>query len=154
MELHALIVNDLYYHLQGELEGRKIPPGSFQRVSEHLIKLEIDSILQTVKHFRLKELHPLCEDKYIYDTKALKTELGIDWWPHSDDKGLTAAAEKTLEILSRANRASCLADFQLNALKAWMTMLALSMFDKKVVSSFMLESYHTYPKQFLCLLCF
>ena len=32
MELHALIVNDLYYHLQGELEGRKIPPGSFQRV--------------------------------------------------------------------------------------------------------------------------
>ena len=114
----------------------------------------MDSILQTVKHFHLKELHPLCEDKYIYDTKALKIELGIDWWPHSDDKGLTAIAEKTLEILSRANRASCLAYFQLNALKAWMIVLDLSMFDKKVVISFMLEIDHTYPKQFLCLLCF
>lgn len=132
MELHALIVNDLYYHLQGELEGRKIPPGSFQRISEHLIKLEIDAILQSVKHFRLKELHPLCEDNYIYDTKALEKELGIEWWPYSDDKAFTAAAEKTLEILSCANRASCLADLQLNALKAWMTVLALSMFDKKV----------------------
>lgn len=131
MELHALIVNDLYYHLQGELEGRKIPPGSFQRVSEYLIKLEIDSIFQTDKHLRLKELHPLCEDKYIYDTKALETELGIEWWSHSDEKGFTTAAEKTLEILSRANKASCLADLQLNALKAWMTVLALSIFDKK-----------------------
>ena len=111
MELHAFIVNDLYYHLQGELEGRKIPPLSFQRVSEHLIKLEIDSILQTIKHFRLKEFHPLCEDNCIYDTKALKTELGIDWWPHSDDKGLTIAVEKTLEILSRANRALVLQIF-------------------------------------------
>ena len=109
--------------------------------------------MQTVKHFCLKELHPLCEDKYIYDTKALKIELGIDWWPHSDDKGLTAAAEKTLEILSRANRASSLADFQLNALKAWMTVLYLSMFDKKLISSFMFEIYHTHPKQFMCLLC-
>lgn len=136
MELHALIVNDLYYHLQGELEGRKIPPGSFQRVSEYLIKLEIDSILQTDKQFRLKELHLLCEDKYIYDTKALETELGIEWWPHSDDKGFTAAAEKTLEILSRANKVSCLADLQLNALKAWMTVLALSIFDKKVGTEF------------------
>ena len=80
--------------------------------------------------------------------------MGIDWWPHLDDKGLTAAAEKTQEILSRANRASCLAYFQLNALKAWMTVLALSMFEKKKLSSFMLESYHTYPKQCMCLLCF
>jgi hypothetical protein len=46
----------------------------------------MDSILQSDKHFCLKKLHPLCEDKYICDTKALETKLGIECRPLLDEK--------------------------------------------------------------------
>eukprot|EP01018_Ginkgo_biloba_P018782 Gb_15236 [translate_table: standard] len=131
-ELHALIINDLYYHLQGEIEGRQIPPGSFQRISDHLITLEIDTLLQTRKHVRSNELHPLYDDKFIYDTESIGEDLGIEWWSQSGDKAFTAGIEKALQLMTRANRASCLADSQLSALKSWTTLLALSIFNKKI----------------------
>ncbi|KAH9325907.1 hypothetical protein KI387_006085, partial [Taxus chinensis] len=130
--LNSLIVSDLYYHLQGELEGRQIPPGSFQKISNYLIKLKIDSILQSSIRVRSKDLHPLYDDNYIYDTESLEAELGIEWWSLSDEKGFFIAAEKTLRILKHANRAICLADSQLNALNSWMNLLTLSIFDKQI----------------------
>ncbi|XP_059074406.1 uncharacterized protein LOC131045463 isoform X2 [Cryptomeria japonica] len=128
--LHALIVNDLYYHLQGELEGRQIPPGSFQKVSDYLVKLNLDSILQSSVHVRSQDLHPLYGDDYIYDTKSLEAELGMEWWSDSDEKGSIVAAQKMLQVLKHANVAFSLADSQKNALKAWMTLLTLTIFDK------------------------
>lgn len=134
--LHTLIVNDLYYHLQGELEGRQIPPGSFQKVSDYLIKLKLDSILQSSTRVRSQDLHPLYGGDYIYDTKSLEAELGMEWWPSSDEKSSIVAAHKILQALNHANIAFCLADAQKNALKAWMTLLTLTIFDTITVSSF------------------
>ncbi|XP_062085681.1 uncharacterized protein LOC133791781 [Humulus lupulus] len=46
-ELNNLILSDLYYHLEGELEGRKIRIGPFKELSEYLVDSKVMHNSQT-----------------------------------------------------------------------------------------------------------
>ncbi|BBM99100.1 nuclear pore complex protein Nup188 [Marchantia polymorpha subsp. ruderalis] len=130
--LQVMLVNDLFHHLQGELDGgRPIPSGSFQHVADFLVSNEVDLLLQPTVSTKLPDLHPCYGDTFIYDTVALEAELGLEWWATADFGVVTAyVAESTSKWLQSSNAMACLGDSQLSALKSWTTLLSVTVFNK------------------------
>ncbi|KAJ4826105.1 hypothetical protein Tsubulata_010953 [Turnera subulata] len=121
-ELKDLIVNDLYYHLQGELEGRKIGPGPFKELSQYL--LEMDS-LQSYRYKYSGELCTISKDVLLYDLKCIQSDLGLDTWDYNDWKMSKPIAKTMLDCMEQANSMALLENSKLSALKALIGVLAM-----------------------------
>ncbi|XP_068639968.1 uncharacterized protein [Aristolochia californica] len=99
-DLNALIVSDLFYHLQGELDGREISPGPFKELSLYLLQLDI---------FRIKECKSDVDfsladnNAIVFDTKHLEEHLGLDYWGHSRWEASKEIAERMLMEMNHAN---------------------------------------------------
>jgi hypothetical protein len=134
-----MLLSDLYQHLLGELEGgRQVPSGSFQEVATYLLNKEMDILLdQNKKPSSLGDgFHPSYGNGFVYDTDELERELGMDWWPNTVFTSLPAATvESAVHSMQQANAMASLGHAQLSSLRAWSTLLTVSIFNKQGVSA-------------------
>jgi nuclear pore complex protein Nup188 len=80
--------------------------------------------------------HPSYGNGFVYDTDELERELGIDWWPHTVFTSLPAATvESAVHSMQQANAMVSLGHAQLSSLRAWSTLLTVSIFNKQGVSA-------------------
>ncbi|XP_059647512.1 uncharacterized protein LOC132293878 [Cornus florida] len=121
-ELNRLILSDLYYHLQGELEGREIDPGPFKELSQYLIDY---NFLQTYQCKYEGDLFAHAKDVYLFDSTRLQEDLGLDVWDYSGWKASKEVAETMLLWLHDVNSTVLLASSKLSALKALTTILSV-----------------------------
>ncbi|KAF8406575.1 hypothetical protein HHK36_008663 [Tetracentron sinense] len=121
-ELKTLILNDLYYHLQGELEGRKINPGPFKELSQYLLE---SNFLQTDQNECHADLSPPANDVFLFDLVRLRADLGLEFWDQSQWKTSKAVAERMLLYMQEENSMAFLASSKLSTLKALTTILSV-----------------------------
>ncbi|XP_057475806.1 uncharacterized protein LOC130763817 [Actinidia eriantha] len=120
-ELHNLILSDLYYHLRGELEGRKINPGPFKELSQYLLE---SKFLQTYQHKHDGDLFAHAKDVYLFDSSRFRADLGFDLWDYSEWKASKPISETMLLCLQNVNSMVLLASSKLSALKSLITILS------------------------------
>ncbi|KAK8501758.1 hypothetical protein V6N12_072895 [Hibiscus sabdariffa] len=121
-ELKALILSDLYYHLQGELEGRKMSAGPFKELSQFLIESKV------VKIYENKcSVDPFsnADDVHVFDLGRIKADLGLDMWDYSEWKTSKAIAETMLCCMQEANSMVLIGNSKLSSLKALITVLTV-----------------------------
>lgn len=135
-QLQVLLMSDLYHHLQGEIVGgRPLPTGPFQQIAAFLFTKEAELVGSIGKAPILEGIHPAYGNGYLYDTKALEAELGLEWWPQTESAVLpSSVVERTLSFLQRVNAMTSLGHSQLSALRAWSAVVTMSIFDKHGVS--------------------
>eukprot|EP00268_Persea_americana_P036026 TRINITY_DN35516_c0_g1_i1.p1 TRINITY_DN35516_c0_g1~~TRINITY_DN35516_c0_g1_i1.p1 ORF type:complete len:2020 (+),score=353.46 TRINITY_DN35516_c0_g1_i1:707-6061(+) len=121
-ELNALVLSDLYFHLQGELEGREMTPGPFRELSQFLLHLEI---FQTSEQKNVMDFSHPSNVVYLFDPVRVKEDLGLDFWDHSGWKSSKAIGERMLLHMQDANLMAFLADSKHSALKALTSFLSL-----------------------------
>ncbi|XP_042495006.1 uncharacterized protein LOC122074223 [Macadamia integrifolia] len=120
-ELTTLILSDLYYHLEGELEGRKINPGPFRELSLYLI----ESKLFQSNEQKYKWNFSLCtRDRCFFDPVQLRVDMGLEFWDYSEWKASKPIAEMVLLCMQDANSMIFFARSKLSALKALTMMLS------------------------------
>ncbi|GLT69630.1 hypothetical protein SLA2020_417670 [Shorea laevis] len=121
-ELNTLILSDLYYHLQGEFEGRKICPGPFKELYQYLVELKL---LQTYQLKYEDDLFATSKAVYLFDLVRLRADMGLDMWDFSEWKASKAIAETMLRCMQDANSMVLLASSKHSALKALITVLTV-----------------------------
>lgn len=99
-ELTSLLLNDLYYHLHGELEGRQIHVGAFQEISDFLLELET---FQSKACKDETDKWPPGHNINMFDVAQLREDLGIELWDHSNWGASKEIAEKMLLHMHEAN---------------------------------------------------
>lgn len=130
-ELNNLVLSDLYYHLQGELEGRKISTGPFKELSQYLVE---SRVLQAYHKYD-SDPFVTVKDLYLFDLVRVQAELGLDLWNHSKWKTSKAVVERMLQYMLDANSMVLLASSKLSALKALTTFLIIFENDVSSLSS-------------------
>jgi nuclear pore complex protein Nup188 len=121
-ELYHLVINDLYYHIHGELEGRRITSGSFEELLSFLLEFKV------FEHNPLKKLQtpqPAASYNLLFDVQHIRDELGVEYWNHSDWKTSKEVAEKMLHIMHKANLIKYFADAKLSTLRSMLTFLSV-----------------------------
>jgi len=121
-ELNTLILSDLYYHLQGEFEGRKICPGPFKELYQYLVELKL---LQTYQLKYEDDLFATSKAVYLFDLVRLRADMGLDMWDFSEWKASKAIAETMLRCMQDTNSMVLLASSKHSALKALITVLTI-----------------------------
>lgn len=121
-ELKGLILNDLYHHLQGELEGRKIGPGPFKELCQYLVQ---SNCLLSYQHKYGGDHYGNAKDIHLYDLMRIRSDLGLNMWDYTDWKDSKAIAQTMLECFQDANSMVLLASSKLSALKALLTALTM-----------------------------
>ncbi|XP_068319401.1 uncharacterized protein [Pyrus communis] len=121
-EPNYLILSDLYYHLQGELEGREISAGPFKELSQFLIE---SNVFQTYQHKDDGDLFVTVRETYLFDLKRVRADLGLDLWDYSKWKESKATAETMLHHMKAANSMVLLTSSKLSALKALKSVLTV-----------------------------
>ncbi|XP_011046730.1 PREDICTED: uncharacterized protein LOC105141252 isoform X1 [Populus euphratica] len=121
-ELKGLILNDLYHHLQGELEGRKIGPGPFKELCQYLVE---SNCLLSYQHKYGGNHYGNTKDTHLYDLMRIRSDLGLNMWDYTDWKDSKAIAQTMLECFQDANSMVLLASSKLSALKALLTALTM-----------------------------
>ncbi|KAL5561138.1 hypothetical protein UlMin_030885 [Ulmus minor] len=121
-ELNNLILSDLYYHLQGELEGRKISAGPFKELSQYLLE---SKLLQGHHHKYDGDLFVIGKDVYLFDPQHVQAELGLELWDYSKWKTSKSIVERMLGHMMDANLMMLLRKSKLVALKAFVTLLTI-----------------------------
>ena len=119
-ELKKLILSDLFYHLQGELEGRKIGIGPFKELSQYLVE---SNLLGTYQHQFNEDA--CVKNVYLFDLKRLRADLKLDVWDCSDWRTSKETAETMLSFLQDANSIMLLSSSRLSALKGLIAVLAV-----------------------------
>ncbi|OIV99597.1 hypothetical protein TanjilG_17407 [Lupinus angustifolius] len=119
-ELMKLILSDLYYHLQGEVEGRKIGSGPFKELCQYLVE---SSFLGTYQH-QLNE-ESFAKNVYLFDLIRLREDLKFDVWDCSDWRASKEIAETMLHFLQDANSVMLLSSSKLSALKGLIAVLTV-----------------------------
>ncbi|KAK4786245.1 hypothetical protein SAY86_002934 [Trapa natans] len=122
-ELENLVLNDLYYHLKGEFEGRKIEPGPFQELFLFLVRSNAWQIYYG-QNYEIKFLESL-KDINLFDTVKIRANMRLDLWDYSNWKASKVIAETMLEYLDKTN---CMVKFsasKLFALRALTTLFAV-----------------------------
>lgn len=114
-----MVINDLYYHIQGELEGRETTPGPFQELFSFLLDLGAFQIREQ------KEDQNILDDFCMFDISHIRRELGIELWDYSDWKASKEVAEKMLHHMHKANLMISLANSKLFGLKALIKALSV-----------------------------
>lgn len=121
-KLKKLILNDLYYHLQGELEGRKVGIGPFKELSQYLVE---SNILGTYQHQFNDDFPTTTKNVYFFDLLRLQADIGLDVWDCSEWKASKEIAETMLHWLQDANSVMLLSSSKLSALKALIAVLTV-----------------------------
>uniref|UniRef100_A0A0A0LM91 Uncharacterized protein n=2 Tax=Cucumis sativus TaxID=3659 RepID=A0A0A0LM91_CUCSA len=121
-ELNNLILSDLYYHLQGELEGRSIGSGAFRELSLYLIDSEIF-------HFHKQnyedDIFVAIKDAHLFDLVHIQADLGLDLWDYSEWKESKSIAARMLSCMEDVNSMILVTRSKLTALRALITILTL-----------------------------
>ncbi|CAL1353161.1 unnamed protein product [Linum trigynum] len=99
-KLKILILDDLYYHLQGELEGRIIEHGAFKELTQYLVQ---SNSFESYKREYDNGHLPSTKEVYLYDLKCLKKDLGLDLWDYTSWKASKAIAENMLDYMQEVN---------------------------------------------------
>ncbi|XP_048491889.1 uncharacterized protein LOC104903976 isoform X2 [Beta vulgaris subsp. vulgaris] len=125
IQIKNLVLNDLYYHLQGELEGRNIEQGPFKELSQFLLG---SNLLQA---YQKKSVHALlgAKNAEVFDVLRLQHDIGFDIWEYSEWKASKQIVETTLPYLRHANSMLLILGSRLPALRALITLLNLNMGD-------------------------
>ncbi|CAN6299788.1 unnamed protein product [Urochloa humidicola] len=120
-ELNNLIINDLYYHIHGELDGRQISSGPFQELLSFLLEFKL------FEHDPLEQLQtcPMANANSLFNIERIHDELGVDLWINSDSKDSKEIAEKMLDTMHKANLMKCYADAKLSTLRSFLTFLSV-----------------------------
>ncbi|XP_004983372.1 uncharacterized protein LOC101761606 isoform X2 [Setaria italica] len=121
-ELNNLIINDLYHHIRGELEGRQISSGPFQELLSFLLEFKL------FEHDPLEQLQntcPVANANFLFNVEHIHDELGVDLWISSDRKSSKEVAEEMLDIMHKSNLMKCYADAKLSTLKSFLTFLSV-----------------------------
>eukprot|EP00850_Spirogloea_muscicola_P019151 SM000184S03784 [mRNA] locus=s184:201673:213965:- [translate_table: standard] len=96
-DLQALVANDLYQHLAGEVEdGRDVPAGSFRRLLELVVSMQPEELLRVgapALNNGLDAGSPC---------SLLKRALGMEWWPNSLQRQHTEAALRCFGLATTA----------------------------------------------------
>ena len=144
-ELQILVMNDLYFHLQGELEaGRHIPAGAFEDLVSLLDTMDIAPFVFNSKERQHEKLQPLDAHCFLYDTTQLRQHLGLEWWSQTP-LHIVQTAENTLDFLQQANSMACLGTCQVFTLDALSSVLSLFITTKEEVTQFLASFYgHLY----------
>ncbi|KFK30471.1 hypothetical protein AALP_AA7G265400 [Arabis alpina] len=121
-ELMPLILNDLFCHLQGKLEGRDIPTGPFKELFQFLFE---SSFWEKYKQNTDKEINMALGDNSLFDIQHIRTELGIEIWDFSEWKTSKTTTEEMLSYMQRANWMVLLSTSQLSVLHALISVLIL-----------------------------
>ncbi|XP_038706390.1 uncharacterized protein LOC120001936 isoform X2 [Tripterygium wilfordii] len=121
-ELHTLILSDLYYHLQGELDGRKIGPGPFKELSQFIIA---SNCFQAYQCKRDSDISINSKDEALFDIARVRADLGLDKWDYSEWKTSKEIVNAMLDWFKYANSMVLLASSRFYALKALITVLTL-----------------------------
>lgn len=121
-KLKELILSDLYYHLQGELEGRKVGTGPFKELSQYLAE---SNMLEIYQHNFNGELHATANNLYLFDLVRLQADIGLDVWDCSDWKASKEIAEIVLHWLQEANSSMLASSSKLSALKSLISVLTV-----------------------------
>ncbi|KAI9127540.1 hypothetical protein K1719_000533 [Acacia pycnantha] len=121
-KLKKLILSDLYYHLQGELEGRKVGTGPFKELSQYLVE---SNILETYQHNFNGDLCATTKNLYLFDLVRLQADIGLDVWDCSKWKASKEIAEIMLHWLQEANSFMLSSSSKLSALKALISVLTV-----------------------------
>uniref|UniRef100_A0A803N508 Uncharacterized protein n=1 Tax=Chenopodium quinoa TaxID=63459 RepID=A0A803N508_CHEQI len=100
IHIKNLILNDLYYHLLGELEGRDIEHGAFKELSRFLSS---SNLLQTYQKKCVNDYSAGANNAYLFDLWRLQRDIGLYFWDCSEWKALKKIAENTLFYVQRAN---------------------------------------------------
>lgn len=121
-EVENLILNDLFYHIQGELEGRQIDNKPFKELLQFLI----DSRFMDAYNYR-KDSDLLANIKSInlYDTVRLRTDLGLEMWDLQAWKEPKEVVETMLLSLQESNSRMLLANSKLSSLRGLVTLLSM-----------------------------
>ncbi|XP_065865698.1 uncharacterized protein [Euphorbia lathyris] len=134
-ELKSLILKDLYYHLQGELEGRKIGFGPFKELSLYLVESKCFEIYQQ-KYY--EERHSDVGNIRMYDIIQIENDLALCMWDYTEWKECRAIAETMLDWMQQVNSMVLLSSSKLSALKALLTVLTVyenTSLEKKVTTA-------------------
>lgn len=129
-ELKKLILSDLYYHLQGEVEGRKIGIGPFKELSQYLVE---SNFLGTYQHQFNED--SFLKKVYLFDLQRLRADLRFDVWDCSDWRTSKEIAETMLRFLQDANSVMLLSSSKLSALKGLIAVLAVYHYDVRISNS-------------------
>lgn len=114
-----MVINDLYYHIQGELEGRETTPGPFQELFSFLLDLGAFQFREQ------KEDQNILDDFCMFDISRIRRELGFELWDYSDWKASKEVAEKMFHHMHKANLMISLANSKLFGLKALIKALSV-----------------------------
>ncbi|KAL5055383.1 hypothetical protein RYX36_036065 [Vicia faba] len=125
-ELKKLILNDLYYHLQGELEGRKMGTGPFKELSQYLAE---SNFLGSYQHQFSEDFS--AKNMYLFDLTQLRADFNLGAWDCSDWRTSKEIAETMLRFLQDANTVKLLLGSKLSALKELIAVLAVYHDDSK-----------------------
>ncbi|KAK9070882.1 hypothetical protein SSX86_009450 [Deinandra increscens subsp. villosa] len=121
-EPKSLILSDLYYHIQGEYEGRKLDHQLFKELFQFLLE---SKFLESYKTKDVGNMSIHAKDVLLFDCTRLEKDLGIDLWDISELKDLKTVAQTMLTHVKEANSMLLLSNCKLSALKALATMLPL-----------------------------
>ncbi|KAL6643423.1 hypothetical protein ACP70R_018189 [Stipagrostis hirtigluma subsp. patula] len=121
-ELTSLVINDLYYHIHGELEGRRITSGPFLELLNFLVELKF---FEHKPLEQLQTIYPVASESLLFDVPHIRDQLGVELWNHSDWKTSKEVAERMLEIMHKANVMKCYADAKLSTLRSFSTFLCV-----------------------------
>ncbi|XP_022146238.1 uncharacterized protein LOC111015501 isoform X2 [Momordica charantia] len=121
-EMNSLILSDLYYHLQGELEGRKIGSGAFRELSLYLIESEM---FQSYQHNYEDDIFVTTKDACLFNLVHIQADLGLDLWDYSEWKESKTIAARMLSCMQDVNSMMMVTRSKLTALKALTTILTV-----------------------------
>lgn len=121
-DLNNLVINDLYYHILGELEGRQISSGPFQELLSFLLEFKL---FEHDPSELLQNTFPVANANFLFNIEHIREELGVDFWTNSDWKSSKEIAEKMLDIMREANLMKCYADAKLSTLRSFLTFLSV-----------------------------
>ncbi|KAK6240816.1 hypothetical protein QQP08_007669 [Theobroma cacao] len=121
-ELKALIISDLYYHLHGELEGRKMSPGPFKELFQFLIESKVVKIYENKCRV---DPFSTADDVYVFDLQRIEADLGLDMWDYSEWKTSKTIADTMLCYMQGANSMVLIGNSKLSSLKALITVLTV-----------------------------
>nr|XP_043624466.1 uncharacterized protein LOC122596031 [Erigeron canadensis] len=133
-EPQSLILSDLYYHIQGEYEGRKIEHKLFKEIFQFLLE---SNFLQSYHNKDGGNLSIHAKDILLFDCNRLEMDLGIDLWSSSEWKSLKTAGETMLAQLKDVNSMLLLSNSKILALKALAAMFPL--YNEDAISGGLLE---------------
>lgn len=140
-EVKNLILNDLYCHLQGELEGRQISPGPFKELSQCLVE---SKFLQLYENSNDCDLFATTKNVYLYNPVCVREDLGLDMWHYTEWRASVAIADAMLHNMQVVNSMMLLGSSKLSTLKALVALLTVCEDD---VSS--LHSEHCFLTRFI-----